>query len=136
MMGMVLLVLVLLQQQQKQPLSYCGVSMTLKQSKAKHRVVVVVEGGGYHGSWLRGVSVGDRKIFEDGMPGFCARGVSMFLLRFCFDIVFIYLLLLLVPSSHTWFSCSCSCSGSGSAAVRRAFESLALPLFLPFASPS
>lgn len=131
MMGMVLLALVLLQQQQKQPLSYCVVSMTLKHSKAKHRVVVVVEGGGYHGGWLRGVSVGDWKIFEDGMPGFCARGVSMFLLRFC---VFIYFLILIVHSSHSFLVFYfCSCSGS---AVRRAFESLALPLFLPFASPS
>jgi len=63
MMGMVLLVLVLLLQQQKQLLSYCGVSMTLKQPKAKHQVVVVVEEEGYHGGWLRRVSVGDWRNF-------------------------------------------------------------------------
>lgn len=130
MMGMVLLVLVLLQQQ-KQLLSYCGVSMTLKQPKAKHRVVVIVEEqGGYHGSWVRRIpSVGDWRIFADGLPGFRARGVSMHMLRCRFCVcIFIYLLLLLIPTTHSWFSCSCS--GSGSAAVHCGFESFPLSLSL------
>lgn len=71
-------------------------------------------------------------IFADGLPGFRARGVSTLLLRRCSSAcIFIYLLLrLLIPSSHSWFSCSASASAS--AALRCCgFESLLLLPFLP-----